>query len=164
MLVIKCKSFLERVAHLCESNRLFKKHGIYPALLHLSGRVALNIITCFHFIDNCIFPIRICRQAITLFYFNKTEADIWCRKQLDEIVAENTIFRVKHVLSGSNLADSWPERGHISSERVTAIRDSKSDTYATFCFVCGPVAFNETCLKLLQDAGYELDNLHIFHG
>lgn len=112
------------------------------------------------------FSIRICREAITMFYFNKTEGDIWCRKQLDEIVATNTTFRVKHVLSGSNLADSWPEnaRGHISTERVIAIRDSTSDTYATFCFVCGPIAFNDTCLKLLQDSGYELDNLHIFHG
>lgn len=127
---------------------------------------ALQSLLSFFLEFKIIFLFIIRRKTITLFYFNKTEADIWCRKQLDEIVTAHTVFRVKHVLSGTNLANGWPEtaRGHISSERVTAIRDFRSDTYATFCFVCGPVTFNDVCLKLLQDSGYEPDNLHIFHG
>lgn len=38
-----------------------------------------------------------CRESLTLFYFNKTENDVWTREQLENVAKNDDRFKVEHV-------------------------------------------------------------------
>lgn len=114
-------------------------------------------------------------------YFNKTEDDIWCRSQLDALAALDDRIHISYVLSSAapNLSPSpststgtAPAKmingrihfGRISAELVARFSNKDSDTFATFCCVCGPTPFNELCLSFLRETQFDDENLHIFHG
>lgn len=121
-------------------------------------------------------------EAIFLNYFNKTEEDIWCRSQLDALVAVDDRIRISYVLSAASpSAAALPSSpspstttmmvksgriryGRIAAADVARFATKDSDEFATFCCVCGPTPFNDLCLEYLRDAHFDDDNLHIFHG
>lgn len=90
-----------------------------------------------------------------LLYFNKSEADIWCRNKFDEISSSDPRFSITHILSEPN--ESWNgETGRIRKELITDIIKNK---LISFTLYCGNAGFNEQSRVLLS----EFSNMEI-HG
>lgn len=101
-----------------------------------------------------------------MLYFNKTEADIWCRQHLDQLAEKDNRLRVVHYLSAVPQPDRWPaaQTGRIRAPIVAQLADKTSPLHSTYCFVCGPAAFNDECKRLLADcAGLDAGKVHVFH-
>ncbi|KAK5966223.1 hypothetical protein GCK32_010936, partial [Trichostrongylus colubriformis] len=66
-------------------------------------------------------------------------------------------FQVEHILSSPSR--EWTgRRGRIDAEMLPAAQISSR------VLICGPDGFNATAHKLLLDAGYKDENIHIFQG
>ncbi|XP_065089720.1 cytochrome b5 reductase 4 isoform X2 [Ochlerotatus camptorhynchus] len=66
-------------------------------------------------------------ESISLLYFNKTEADIWCREMLDNLCAKDKRLTVKHFLSE---AESQSATGSPNTSRPASSSSSPPATPA----------------------------------
>uniref|UniRef100_A0A1Q3FWM9 Putative cytochrome b5 reductase 4 n=1 Tax=Culex tarsalis TaxID=7177 RepID=A0A1Q3FWM9_CULTA len=55
-------------------------------------------------------------ESISLLYFNKTEADIWCREMLDNLCEKDKRLSVKHFLSDVDPPATPPQTSHPEEE------------------------------------------------
>lgn len=102
-----------------------------------------------------------CRQRLNLLYFNKTTEDIWCKSKFDALESEDDRFLARYILSNSG--DEWKgETGHMSAKFAQDVHDAESNSHSTFCFVCGPTGFIDSCHSELQSIGFDTNNLHVF--
>lgn len=84
-----------------------------------------------------------------LYYFNKTEDDIWCRDVLEDLSKKDQRFKVKHILSEPN--KNWNgETGRISEKFIAEIMN-----LAFFALVCGNIGFNMEALRILRVSNIE---------
>ncbi|KAK6022230.1 cytochrome b5-like Heme/Steroid binding domain protein [Ostertagia ostertagi] len=91
-----------------------------------------------------------------LLLFNKTENDIVNDDWLPMRWSDERIT-VEHILS--NPSQEWKGRtGRINAGMLPAAQESLR------VLICGPEGFNATAHKLLLDAGYKNENIHIFQG
>lgn len=98
-----------------------------------------------------------------LYFYNKTERDIWCRTKLDALCQRDTRFQMQYILSEAN--EDWDgERGRVSRDLITTLTDPCSRDTVTFIGVCGPPTFNRQIVELLKDVGFPAVNQHIFQG
>ncbi|KFB40418.1 AGAP011314-PA-like protein [Anopheles sinensis] len=130
-------------------------------------------------------------EHICLLYFNKTEADIWCRERLENLCKKDKRFILRHILSESTLPDSssspsattplsvvLPQidgssdgenqasyaHGRISLDIVRQLTTQCSPLYASYCCLCGPKPFNELCLQYFRETDHNPNHLHCFQG
>ncbi|KAM6893370.1 cytochrome b5 reductase 4 [Xenentodon cancila] len=97
-----------------------------------------------------------------LLFFNRREADILWRYQLDELAANNERFEVEYVLSEPS--DSWTSRkGRVDEATLNEflVRPDGSKCYVC---VCGPTSFTELTTRLLQQLGFTEEEFHGFQG
>ena len=77
-------------------------------------------------------------------------------------------FQVQHILSEPRAEESCDEKfltGRVSSEMINSILSKKSsNTDSPFVCVCGPMPFVDNVKTYLNDAGFDSNNLHCFHG
>ncbi|XP_053688517.1 cytochrome b5 reductase 4 isoform X2 [Sabethes cyaneus] len=59
-------------------------------------------------------------ESVSLLYFNKTEADIWCREMLDNLCEKDKRLTVLHFLSASSPIEPQPSSLDSSSDVSTA--------------------------------------------
>lgn len=80
-------------------------------------------------------------------------------------VCVDSRFRLRYILSEPNGSEQWNgETGRMSNEIAASLFKSDSAFYSEFCFVCGPLPFNELCEKTLQSAGFDGSRMHYFRG
>ncbi|XP_058117878.1 cytochrome b5 reductase 4 [Anopheles ziemanni] len=130
-------------------------------------------------------------EHICLLYFNKTEADIWCRERLENLCKKDKRFILRHILSETTLPDlsSSPSattslsvgspqidgpsdaenhasyaHGRISLDIVRQLTTQSSPLYASYCCLCGPKPFNELCLQHFRETDHNPNHLHCFQG
>lgn len=97
---------------------------------------------------------------MSLLYFNKTEADIWCRPKLDAIAQAESRVQIKYILSDADI--SWEgERGRVTRDQIVALQ---SKDHVTYIGVCGPPAFNRSVVEFLKAVGFPATSQHIFQG
>ncbi|CAO1406777.1 unnamed protein product [Diamesa serratosioi] len=98
-------------------------------------------------------------EQISLYYFNKTIADIWFHEQLKTMEDRDARFKVTNILSEP--ASDWDGiDGRINKDIVAQISEVSS-----LVLVCGPIIFNSVTEELLKANGkIELENIHIFKG
>lgn len=103
---------------------------------------------------------------LTVLYFNKTKADIWCKDVFDSLAKSNLHLKFRFVLSQASESDGeWDgEVGRMSTEIADSLATETSTSYSTFCLICGPAPFNDLCQTELNAAGFEDDVLHFFRG
>ncbi|XP_057690240.1 cytochrome b5 reductase 4 isoform X2 [Corythoichthys intestinalis] len=112
--------------------------------------------------------IQLALQEITtirktlLLFFNRREADILCRKELDELTANDERFQVEHILSEP--CESWTGRKGRVDDAV--IKDFLSRPEGSKCYVCvcGPTLFTEETIRLVKQQGFIEEEFHAFHG
>ncbi|XP_041781393.1 cytochrome b5 reductase 4 isoform X1 [Anopheles merus] len=120
-------------------------------------------------------------EHICLLYFNKTEADIWCREMLENLCKKDKRFTLKHYLSEVELpeptapaaaaaTDSEGNRstlvhGRVTPDIIRQLTTKDSPLYATYCCLCGPKPFNELCQQYFQQMpDHNPKHLHCFQG
>ncbi|XP_050090054.1 cytochrome b5 reductase 4 isoform X2 [Anopheles aquasalis] len=123
-------------------------------------------------------------EHVSLLYFNKTEADIWCREMLENLCKKDKRLTVRHFLSEADPQDAGSgsdrdsadgggehgtagpsfSRGRISLEIIRQLTTPGSPSHATYCCVCGPKPFNELCLQYFQQTEHNPKHLHSFQG
>jgi len=87
-------------------------------------------------------------KRVTLFWGNKRDEDIICRKELDEMVSKNPGLEIIHVLSRQ---EDWQgEKGHINTDMLGRY---KPRLPGAKCFICGPPTFLKDIRKALQALG-----------
>ncbi|KIH53157.1 oxidoreductase NAD-binding domain protein, partial [Ancylostoma duodenale] len=90
-----------------------------------------------------------------LLLFNKTEKDIvddeWLPMRWND-----TRVKMEHILSEPS--STWKGR----SGRINASMLPQSNSLRVL--ICGPDGFTQSAVKLLHDAGYKSENIHIFQG
>ncbi|EAA05181.4 AGAP011314-PA, partial [Anopheles gambiae str. PEST] len=97
-------------------------------------------------------------EHICLLYFNKTEADIWCREML-----ENLCKKDKRWGGFLSQRTSNPFRMWTTIHAMLTTKDSP--LYATYCCLCGPKPFNELCQQYFQQMpDHNPKHLHCFQG
>ncbi|XP_014669144.1 PREDICTED: cytochrome b5 reductase 4-like [Priapulus caudatus] len=102
--------------------------------------------------------------AVTLVFFNKTEADIVWRKDFDALACRKPgRFGVHHVLSQAG--DGWTgERGRVDAAIVRRVLPAVlSDSSKLLVCVCGPTPFTNAAVDILQQQGLG-DQLHAFQS
>ncbi|EAT43055.1 AAEL005478-PA, partial [Aedes aegypti] len=97
-------------------------------------------------------------ESVSLLYFNKTEADIWCREMLDNLCAKD-----KSAEDTPSKATTL-ERGRISLAIVQQLTNVDSPLAASFVCLCGPKPFNELACQHLEQAGHNPSYVHSFQG
>jgi NAD(P)H-flavin reductase len=94
-----------------------------------------------------------------LYYFNKTEADIWFRAEFDKIASSDVRFTMKHILSEPK-DDTWTgAKGRISQEIV----DEAKNMGFTFAMICGSISFNTEAIRLLEQCNTSI-HIECFQG
>lgn len=107
---------------------------------------------CYLFTDNFFFCFS---ESLDLYYFNKTESDIWLRENFHIFKQRDKRFSVTHILSEAD--SSWTgEKGKVSKELVKQIAE-----VVTFIFVCGPPIFNDITAEYI---GKHQVESHFFQG
>ncbi|CAJ0944515.1 unnamed protein product, partial [Mesorhabditis belari] len=98
-------------------------------------------------------------KGISLFYFNKTEADIvddsWMPFRWN-----NDRIKVNHVLSRPS-AEWKGSTGRITTELLEEVSKSRQSQKV---LVCGPDGFIQTATEILMDLDYTVKQVHIFQG
>eukprot|EP00058_Branchiostoma_floridae_P018473 XP_002603962.1 hypothetical protein BRAFLDRAFT_71750 [Branchiostoma floridae] len=97
---------------------------------------------------------------VTVFFFNKQEEDILWREQLTELEQRhNERLKVIHVLSDPGR--EWGGRtGRIRREVVE--NGLPAPGPVTMVMVCGPIPFNQSAVKVLQEIGYQENMYYVF--
>lgn len=101
---------------------------------------------------------------VKLVFFNKTEADILWREQLDVAQQRHKNFSVVHALSQAPA--SWKGlAGRVSRKLVEQVAPEviKNKSKA-FCAACGPLVFTNLCIEILQSVGIDTSKIHAFKG
>lgn len=108
-------------------------------------------------------------ETVTLINFNKTQADIILRDQLDELARRHeSRFKVVNVLSEEPVRPeaggaAWTgKRGRISMELLTEFVDSRSPDELQI-LACGPRPFTQLAKSIAAELNL-LEKLYIFHG
>uniref|UniRef100_A0AAR5QDZ7 Cytochrome b5 reductase 4 n=1 Tax=Dendroctonus ponderosae TaxID=77166 RepID=A0AAR5QDZ7_DENPD len=107
-------------------------------------------------------------QFLRLLFFNKTEADIPLKRQLEELEELDKRFKMDNVLSQA--AESWRgHRGHINASLVqNSLQEHLKDTGYTikdiFCFICGPPVFNQLAVEELDKLSIGESQIFVFDG
>lgn len=107
-----------------------------------------------------------CERAHLLF-FNKTENDILFNDHFQEILKEDSRFKITNILSEAS--STWSGyTGRINSQLLTEIIGKKEfkceDKCTHFACLCGPTEFTQTGLELLQKLGIKDKCIHAFMG
>ncbi|GFT95664.1 hypothetical protein NPIL_95601 [Nephila pilipes] len=103
------------------------------------------------------------RRSILLLFFNKTEEDIIWREELQNCAADYKEFQVIHILSESY--EKWSGfSGKINNDLVEQLLTVKLSELNKRIFICGPLPFNETALRCLENAGFNQDDIYVFSG
>lgn len=72
---------------------------------------------------------------------------------------------MRYILSEPMGNANWKgEIGRMSNEIADSLFKIDSEFYSEYCFVCGPLPFNELCEKTLRCAGFDENHLHLFRG
>ncbi|XP_053671048.1 cytochrome b5 reductase 4 [Anopheles nili] len=115
-------------------------------------------------------------EHICLLYFNKTEADIWCREMLENLCKKDKRLTVRHYLSETEQPEQPPAdnsgdgnrasfaHGRVTPEIVRQLTAKESPLYATYCCLCGPKPFNELCHQYFRATDHNPKHLHSFQG
>jgi predicted ferric reductase len=94
-------------------------------------------------------------RRVIMFWGNKREEDIICRKELDDMVSGNPNLEIVHVLSRQ---EDWAgEKGHIDAEKLKRYGTRLQDAQ---CFVCGPPALLKDVRKALRALGVPHKRVH----
>ncbi|XP_068188492.1 cytochrome b5 reductase 4 [Antennarius striatus] len=101
-------------------------------------------------------------RKVKLLFFNRREEDILCRCELDELAAAKESFEVEHVLSEP--CDSWGgRRGRVDEAMLKDVLNRPGGSQCYVC-VCGPPAFTELIVRLLEQQGFSEGEFHAFQG
>jgi len=102
-------------------------------------------------------------RKVSLLFCNRTSNDvIWDKELLDLSNRYPEKLAIWNVLSEPE--EEWTGfRGRINSSIISSTIPSSSDSSRLIC-VCGPTEFNLDTARLLDDAGYTDDKIHIFSG
>lgn len=74
-------------------------------------------------------------------------------------------FQVRYILSDLSENSNWKgEIGRMSDEIADSLFKIDSKFHSEYCFVCGPLPFNELCEKTLRNVGFDENNLHLFRA
>lgn len=104
-------------------------------------------------------------ESLSLFYYNKTEQDIWCREQLESIAEKHSQFQFKCILSDVEKTANWDGlRGRVTRDQIISLADANSKGHVTFIGVCGPPQFNRQIVEWLKETGFPDADRHIFQG
>ncbi|XP_017146552.1 cytochrome b5 reductase 4 [Drosophila miranda] len=98
-------------------------------------------------------------ESLHLYYFNKTEADIWLRDKLQNMQTEDERFICTHILSQ---AEEQPQR--ISSELLSPLFKENQPDRCTYAAICGPTSFNTAAEDVLKSLNVKPNQIHIFRG
>ncbi|XP_044148042.1 cytochrome b5 reductase 4 isoform X2 [Bufo gargarizans] len=100
-------------------------------------------------------------RKVKLIFFNKTEADILWREQLETLRLSDGRFEAQFILSEPS--ESWVgHKGQISSSLLSeALTRSKEGSSAWIC-ICGPNGFVDQGLRCLEDLGFTQEQLFVF--
>ncbi|NXW36545.1 NB5R4 reductase, partial [Phaetusa simplex] len=83
-----------------------------------------------------------CLRTVKLIFFNKTEADILWRNQLEQLALKDERFEVQFILSQPT-KDWVGKQGKISSSLLSEfVKRSRKDSKVLIC-ICGPTPFTE---------------------
>ncbi|XP_034467815.1 cytochrome b5 reductase 4 [Hippoglossus hippoglossus] len=97
-----------------------------------------------------------------LLFFNRREEDIFWRRELDDLAANNERFQVEYVLSDP--CESWSGRTGRVDESMLQDFLNRPDGSKSYVCVCGPSAFTELTMGLLKQQGFSEAELHAFCG
>ncbi|CAB1443405.1 unnamed protein product [Pleuronectes platessa] len=97
-----------------------------------------------------------------LLFFNRREEDIFWRRDLDELAANNERFQVEYVLSDP--CERWSGRTGRVDESMLQDFLNRPDGSKSYVCVCGPSAFTELTMGLLKQQGFSEAELHAFCG
>lgn len=67
-------------------------------------------------------------ESVSLLYFNKTEADVWCREMLDNLCEKDTRLTVKHILSDVDPRSSVSSPTGPSSSAAATVATTDIET------------------------------------
>ncbi|XP_077145910.1 cytochrome b5 reductase 4 isoform X1 [Ranitomeya variabilis] len=100
-------------------------------------------------------------RKVKLIFFNKTEADILWREQLETLCLADCRFEAQYILSEPT--QSWVgHKGQISSSLLSEVLTrSKNNSSALIC-VCGPTGFAAQGLRFLEDLGFNKEDIFVF--
>ncbi|XP_075718207.1 cytochrome b5 reductase 4 [Rhinoderma darwinii] len=100
-------------------------------------------------------------RKMKLIFFNKTEADVLWKEQLEKLCLLDGRFEAQFILSEPS--ESWVgQKGQISSSLLTeALARSKEDSTVLIC-VCGPNDFVDQGLRFLEDLGFPKEEIFVF--
>lgn len=100
-------------------------------------------------------------RKVKLVFFNKTEADILWREQLEKLSLSDGRFEAQFILSEPS--ESWVgHKGQISSSLLSeTLTQSKADSSVFIC-VCGPNRFVDQGLRFLEDLGFLKEDIFVF--
>ena len=101
------------------------------------------------------------QTKVSLIYANKSENDILLKRLLDEMNEQNpniTIYYTVSRLENQDEQYKWNGGiGHIDTDMIRANLFEPSDDVAVL--FCGPVRFNKSMKKLLNEIGYPKSNV-----
>ncbi|XP_018612433.1 cytochrome b5 reductase 4 [Scleropages formosus] len=101
-------------------------------------------------------------RKVRLMFFNRQEKDILWHFDLDRLAAQEERFEVDYVLSEPS--DDWPgRRGQIEASLLSDFLTKQEESKCFVC-ICGPTAFTELALRLVQQMGYLNEEVHAFQG
>lgn len=109
---------------------------------------------------------------MTLFYFNKTESDIWLKEELENIARNDDRFHIEHVshlqhhhhptsikvfiltfiFSLRCISQMFSESTTQPSKKLDKEIIEKINRLNDFVFICGPIGFNDLAVNLLKEA------------
>jgi predicted ferric reductase len=89
-------------------------------------------------------------RKATLIWSNKTEADILCREEIEEMKAKLPNLAVHHVLSAQ--ADFQGRTGRLNQDMLKELLANSS--YEAAIFVCGPPPMMDSVCGDLKEIGY----------
>ncbi|KAH8401772.1 hypothetical protein KR009_007794 [Drosophila setifemur] len=98
-------------------------------------------------------------EGLHLYYFNKTNDDIWLKDKLEALHTHDERFTSKHFLSQ---AEDQPQR--ISPELLAPLFKDKQPDRCTYVAICGPSGFNSAAVDVLTQLEVKPNQMHIFRG
>lgn len=102
------------------------------------------------------------RQAFLMF-FNKTEADILWKEQLENMASRYPNFTVEHVLSQAG--NDWQGlTGRIRQELLQGHAPKPDGSRRMLFCACGPNPFTNEAVHLAEVMGYPKSSIHAFQG
>jgi predicted ferric reductase len=122
-----------------------------PSMLLIAGGIGITpLLSMVHYLRDT----GDARRAV-LLWGNRTEADIACREELEQLASEVPSLEIVHVLSRQ---DDWSgEKGHIDEQLLSRYLDPLKDPAA---FICGPPRMIDSVVSALRRLGVPLRRIH----